>query len=92
MQAPNADFADMPAERTLLAPAPALLAHDWDHSTMRLNKADNESRGKTPGAVATDEARFGCGRSSTGRRRTEAPHQRVFKCLGLESLGGEKGV
>jgi len=41
---PSTDTTDSPAAPTLKAPvaqaAPAAAVHDWDHSTMRLNKAD----------------------------------------------------
>ena len=36
---------------------------------------------ENPGVVATDEARFGCGRSLTGRCRLQGPHQWVLKRL-----------
>jgi len=36
---------------------------------------------KNPETVTTDEARLGCHRPSTGRCRTQEPHQRVFKSI-----------
>ena len=42
---------------------------------------------ENPETVATDEARFGCSRSSAGRCLTQGPNQRVFKRLAGGHLG-----